>query len=55
MIKVGCVGRLGQDYPASSYVSFCMCVCVFSEFFLNSTAFGMVESVVWWPRGLGER
>ena len=27
MIKVGCVGRLGQDYGASSYL--CVCVCVF--------------------------
>ena len=32
MIKVGCVCRLGQDYPASSYVCFCMCVCVFVLF-----------------------
>ena len=23
MIKVGCVCRLGQDFPASSYVCFC--------------------------------
>ena len=33
MIKVGCVCRLGQDFPASSYVCFyvcvCVCVCVF--------------------------
>ena len=28
MIKVGCVCRLGQDFPASSYVCFCVCVCV---------------------------
>ena len=28
MIKVGCVCRLGQDFPASSYVCFCGCVCV---------------------------
>ena len=29
MIKVGCVCRLGQDFPVSSYVCFCVCVCVF--------------------------
>ena len=29
MIKVGCVCRLGQVFPASSYVCFCVCVCVF--------------------------
>ena len=28
MIKVGCVCRLGQDFPASSYVCFCVCVRV---------------------------
>ena len=28
MIKVGCVCRLGQDFPASLYVCFCVCVCV---------------------------
>ena len=28
MIKVGCVCRLGQDFPSSSYVCFCVCVCV---------------------------
>ena len=28
MIKVGCLCRLGQDFPASSYVCFCVCVCV---------------------------
>ena len=28
MIKVGCVYRLGQDFPASSYVCFSVCVCV---------------------------
>ena len=28
MIKVGCVCRLGQDFPASSYVCFSVCVCV---------------------------
>ena len=54
MIKVGCVCRLGQDYPVSSYVCFCMCMSI-DEVFLNSTAFGMGESVVRWPRGLGER
>ena len=26
MIKIVCVCRLGQDYPASSYVFLCMCV-----------------------------
>ena len=26
MINIVCVCRLGQDYPASSYVSLCMCV-----------------------------
>ena len=54
MIKVGCVCRLGHDYPASLYVSFCMCVSIY-EPFLNSTAFGMVERVVRWPRVVGER
>ena len=28
MTKIVCVCRLGQDYPASSYVCLCMCVSV---------------------------